>query len=308
MEKNDDSDIKNLNSNIEYSQKAINEVRMKFFKLFIFLLTLILLLLVYFVYREDINAIFHKKKTDESLEQKEEVKKEDLVNKKISAFSDGDIPNNNVEIMRLFNPFYYDLYDYFVIDTTRIYKNDFATLSDIEKLFYISKTDSFRELIDKDGKLDDKGKLCLQKIVIPSTDIDRIAKENFNILNINHMSFTTTYYKDGIFISYLKFTYDNGNYIGTCVDDVSKKVSVIARTISSSAEKKGEYVSIYSKVIFETEKGLYKDINLKTKIDDSYNVDDALEYYKQGSIYKLDFKNDGNGNYYFEKVSLLNSN
>lgn len=298
MEDND-ADIKNLNSPMKYTKEEKTQVQKKFFFLLIILLLIIVFYFIFLFYLEDIKGFFSspKEKVTEIEESEDE---EALYNQK-----DGSININNVYIQELYNRLYLDYNEYYIFDSSLLYNAKVTDLTDQNKLFLISKTKKFHNLVDENNNFFSKDQLCQNPIYIDKKSIEEIAQNNFNIMNINHTNFKIVFVKENVFLSYMEFKYEENRYVGNCIDYQQEPLSKVATSIISNANKEGEYIHIDLKTIFQTQNGIYKDINLKTKISDTYKEENELNYYNLGSTYRITYKYNGNKDYYLEKITLI---
>lgn len=295
-----DSDIKNLNSKIEYTKEEKMKVQKNFFFLLIGLLIIIFICFIFLFYSDSIKDLFNNNNEEEIVEEKEEIDENALYNEK-----DGNLNINNEYVQELYSRLYLDFNEYFLFDSNQLYSKSISELSDQDKLFLISKTEKFHNLVDVDNAFYDKETLCSSPIYIDAKKIEEVAKDNFNLKELSHTDFTMTFVKENVFLSFMEFKYEEDRYVGNCIDYEVKPLSKVATSIMSTATKEKDYIYIDIKVIFQTENGIYKDIDLNTKISDTYNEEYELNYYASGSMYRIYYKYNDNNDYYLEKIALI---
>lgn len=295
--KHNDSDIENLNSQIEYSKEEKMKVQKTFFFLLVGLVVVIAICLIFLFYSDKIKNMFDKKEEEQPVE---EVKDEGLY-----SLVDGQININNPDIEKLYDRLFLNYNEHYIFSSYQLYTKDLSTFSDKDKLFLISKTQKFNGLIDKNDDIYTVEDLCNRNTYIESDKIETIAKENFNITNLNHTDFYMNFIKEGVSLSYMEFKYDNNRYIGKCIEYEIEPISTVATSILSTATKEKDYIYLDVKVIFQNENGVYKDATLTTKISDVYNEEYELNYYASGSLYRIYYKYNDNKDYFLEKIELM---
>jgi len=305
MKKFDDSDIKNINSNIIHSKEELIKVQKKFIIILSGLMLIIFFFVLVFVYHDNIKNFFKPKSTVKDEVEKEPVIKPNEQPKKLYELADGTISKDNEELTDLFKIFYYDYYDYLLTDTTQLYRNTFDKITPSGQLYFVSKTKDFYERINRDKVYVNREELCQNPIAIQKQDIETILKKRFNVSQINHTSFWTIYKYNNSYISHMYFNYQDGAYVGTCRDYPINKTNAIATNILSSAEKKDGKIYMYIKTIFENKDGVYKDLGFKELITNIYDEEKADSYYANASTYCLEFALNDDNTYYFDKITLI---
>lgn len=300
--KNDDSDIQNLNSRVEYTKEEKMKVQKTFFLLLVGSVIVIIIFLVFLFYSNNIKKLFSNQE-DEVEDQEVEVEEQEV--NALYNLSDGNININNVDIQNLYSRLYLDTNEYFLFQSEQLYTKSITELSDKDKLFLISKTQKFNKLIDVNNNIYTKEDLCNRNTYIDSEKVEEIAKYNFNIKDLNHADFYMAFVKDNVFLSFIEFTVDNDSYIGKCIEYEIQPIDKVATSILSTASKEKDYIYLDIKVIFQTTNGVYKDSDLTTKISDTYNEEYELNYYASGSLYRIYYKYNGNKDYFLEKIELM---
>ena len=241
-----------------------------------------------------------KDNSTETTEEEEEKKDEGLY-----SLSDGNINIKNEDIQELYERLFIDYNELYIFPSTDLYTKSITDFSNKDKLFLISKTKKFNDLIDKNNNIYSKEDLCNHNTYIDSTKVEEIAKENFNITNLNHTNFIMTFVKDDVFLSYMEFTFSDNGYIGKCIEYEIQPIEKVATSILSTASKEKDYIYLDIKVIFQTKDGIFKDANLTTKISDTFNSEYELNYYASGSLYRIYYKYNDNKDYFLEKIELM---
>ena len=291
-------DINNLNDSEEFApiveQEEVKvlsdeekiEIRKKLFILLVLIILALLFMLIILIFDP-----FKSNKKEESNDkenspaQKEEVKTDQ--EKSISELNDGLIINDNLELNN---------------DTLVLFKNDptkISSLTDLNKLFLIGKTNEFNSLVKEKNTKND---ICNSDITIPTSEVQKILTERFNTNVKEYVTFNYSYYDNGNFVSNIKFTLKDNNYIGTCYKSKEKISSVTEQEfVSATKEANNLYIDVHA--VFINSKGVYKDPNLKTLITNDVKAT-SNEYMPKGNIYRYIYTYN-NGKYVLQGVQLL---
>lgn len=292
-----DYDIKNLNSQIEYTKEEKMKVQKTFFILLIGLVIVIIVCFVFLFYSDNIKKLFDDKEEEKIVEEKEP--------EGLYSLQDGTININNNDIQELYSRLYFDFSEHYLFPSSDLYTKSIDALSARDKLFLISKTQRFNKLIDVDNNIYTKEDLCDTNTYIEAKEIENIAKDNFNLKKIEHTDFYMIFVKDNVFLSFMEFKYEENRYVGQCIDYNTESVDKVATSILSTASKEKDYIYLDIKVIFRTIDGIYKDPALTTKISDTYKEEYDLNYYASGSLYRIYYKYNDNKDYFLEKIELM---
>lgn len=307
-------DINNLNDSDDFapiiekeevkvlSEEEKVEVRKKLFILLVLIVLALLFMLVVLIF--DPFKSNTKKEESSNKEntptQKEEVKTDQ--EKKISELNDGLIVNDNIELNSLIKEIIYQEQEYYDNDTLALFKTNqtkISSLTDLDKLFLVSKTNDFNNLVKEKNIKND---ICNSNIAIPTSEIQKILTEHFNTNIKEYVNFNYSYYDNNNFISNLKFTLKDNNYIGTCYKPEEKITSVVEQQfVSATKENDNLYIDV--RVVFINAKGVYVDPTLKTLITNDVKMT-SDEYMPKGNIYRYLYTYN-NDKYVLQGVQLL---
>ena len=306
-------DINNLNDSEEFApiveQEEVKvlsdeekiEIRKKLFILLVLIILALLFMLIILIFDP-----FKSNKKEESNDkenspaQKEEVKTDQ--EKSISELNDGLIINDNLELNSITKEIIYQKEEYYDNDTLALFKTNqtkISSLTDLNKLFLIGKTNEFNSLVKEKNTKND---ICNSDITIPTSEVQKILTERFNTNVKEYVTFNYSYYDNGNFVSNIKFTLKDNNYIGTCYKSKEKISSVTEQEfVSATKEANNLYIDVHA--VFINSKGVYKDPNLKTLITNDVKAT-SNEYMPKGNIYRYIYTYN-NGKYVLQGVQLL---
>lgn len=295
---------------VENSPEDLKEIQKKFFKLTIVLVVLIVVFIYLFIYSD---YIFGNKKVNDKKENEvTETEKTDVEEEKtLSDLDDGVINISNPELMNLYSMFSNSTYDYFIYDSTFLYKNKIvlsSNLNSVQLLALMTKTPEFNQLISE-SNLTSEAELCYKDgtIVIEKSKLDNIFLKKFNRTSINFTQFNSAYYINNQFVTYFNFKYSNGNYYSYCFNKKLVNAKVITQALADKAVKSGDTITIDLKVVFINDKGIYADPLLKNVIKTSdESVGEMIDYIVKGSTYQAIFKENGSKEYYFYGMQVVN--
>ena len=278
------------------------EVRKKLFVLLVLIILALLFMLVVLIFDpfKSSNKSEESNKKENEPAQKEEVKTDQ--EKKIRELSDGLIGNDNLELNSLIKEIIYQKEEYYDNDTLALFKTDqtkISSLTDLNKLFLVSKTSDFNNLVKEKNIKND---ICNSNIIISTNEIQNILTEHFNTNVKEYVPFNYTYYDNNNFISNLKFTLKDNNYIGTCYKSQEKISSVVEQQfVSATKENDNLYIDV--RIVFINAKGVYKDPTLKTLITNDVTMT-SDDYMSKGNIYRYLYTYN-NDKYVLKGVQLL---
>ena len=303
-------DIGNLNDetfvpNPEFEPKQLTEEEKKEIRKNILItliaigiaLILLVLVLIFNPFKK-IENLFNNKQSEEEVASNEK----DDDSAIISELTDGEISLTNKELNTLISEIEYKQNEYFDNDTLFLFKNDsieIKKLSDKDKLFLMSKTIEFKELINSSIN---NFSICNSSITISTNNVDQILMTNYNTLANNYVDFYYSHYDGENYVKTIKFTYTNGNYIGTCYNQNNNLVTASKQKIVS-ANKQQDKLYINIKVVFIKESGVYKEPDFKTLISNDLTLDEK-EYMKSANTYRYTY-NISEGKYVLTNVSLI---
>lgn len=238
------------------------------------------------------------------------VEEEDLKSIPLKALKDGEIPLVNLELLDLFKQVKYNHEEYFLYDSNFLYRMDIgktltvSKLSDDYLLFLLSKSNVFNNYINNLDLLT-KAEVCLKdgSIRIPRAEIDEMLLENLNVTNINYSDFIFSYYVNKNFITYIKFVYSDDYYVSFCYDQKDFNFSSISDVLIDNAVKEKKQITIDIKAVFQFKEKIFSDYNLSNYIGSV--EEEMLNYIKNGSSYRLLYKESKEGNYYLYSISRI---
>lgn len=300
---NDSNDFVPIDKNAQVkilTDEEKQELRKKLFILLI-LIVLTLFIMITLFFFEPLKSNNKEKSSEKETDMTQQEEKTDQ-EKKISELSDGLIVNDNIELNSLIKEIIYQNEEYYDNDTIVLFKNDqtkISSLTDLNKLFLVSKTDDFNNLIKEKNTIND---ICNNNIAIHTSEIQRILTERFNTNVKEYVTFNYSYYDNGNFISNIKFTLKNDNYVGTCYKS-NEKISSIPKQefVSATKEKNNLYIDV--RIVFINATAVYKDPSLKALITNDVNAT-SDEYMSKGNIYRYLYTYN-NGKYVLQGVQLL---
>lgn len=285
-----------------HDKDELYAIQRNFLKIFILSISIAFVFVAFLIIRSSFDN--SKDKTN----SKDNIVVEDNYNASTAnlfELKNGEIPLSNAYVANLYSGLYFKEKEYFIDDSAYIYSNDELLISDIPNsylLFMISKTDEFNQYIKEQGILTSK-ELCssMGLIKIPTSELDKISIDKYNRALTSYDDFVYAYYLDGVFSTYIKFTYSDGYYISSCENiQSSLKYPSYARILVDSASKTDDNISINVKVAFWTQSGIYADYKLQ-KLISSDPDDELTNFIKGASTYEFIYKK-GNNNYYLEKI------
>lgn len=307
-------DINNLNDSEDFApiveQEEVKtlsdeekiEVRKKLFVLLVLIILALLFMLVMLIFDpfKSNNKKEETPKEENNPTQKEEVKTDQ--EKSISELNDGLIINDNIELNSITKEIIYQKDEYYDNDTLALFKTNqtkISSLTDLDKLFLVSKTNEFNTLVKEKNTKND---ICNSNITISTSEIQKILTERFNTSVKEYVNFNYSYYDNGNFISNIKFTIKDNNYVGTCYKSKEKISSVSEQQfVSATKEKNNLYIDV--RIVFINSKGVYKDPTLKTLITNDVKAT-SNDYMPKGNIYRYLYTYN-NGKYVLQGVQLL---
>lgn len=308
---NEFDDIENLNDdsfipNPEFEAKPLTEEEKKEIRknilitLFAIVITLVLLVLILiFNPFKKLENLFNKETKTEEKNQTNEKNDDATV---ISELADGKISLTNLELNTLISEIEYKQNEYFDNDILFLFNEesvDIKKIKDKDKLFLMSKTTEFKELINSSIN---NFSICNNDITISTNDIDQILMTNYNTVANNYVDFYYSHYDGEDYVKTIKFTHDKGEYTGTCHNQNNNLVTSSKQKIIS-ANKQQDKLYINIKVVFINESGVYKDPGFKTIISNNLALDMNV-YMESANTYRYTYSI-SEDKYILTNVSLI---
>ena len=270
------------------------EIRKKIGILLIFVVIAFFIMLIILIFDP-----FAPRKSTEKEEKEEE--KEEEVKVTLYEYEDGDINTGDKYITSIYNEIKFRVIDNYEYDTFFLYRNNetkINTLSDIQKIVLLSKTNDFNTLLEK---ISTSGNVCEEKIDIDVSKMDEILLRKYGTIFTPTNQFKYNYYYSDSYIASILFTLDGNVYHGKCYDRQTKLTKMIEQELVS-ATKKDNYLYLDVKAAFITEKGVFKDPNFKTLITNDRNASFDT-YMQKANTYRYTYVISKDG-YYLDNIAL----
>jgi len=318
---NFDADIENLNIDdsflpIEEEEKQpLTEeekvsVRKKLFILLVIIVLVIFGLIIVLIFNPfENNENNENNKTEKNEEETIETEDVNEIASPIKNLKDGEISLENTELQAITNEIIFNHDDYFENDTIIFYKNQSTYINDLKdqsKLFLVTKTNEFRNLISNNVNVSN---MCNEEITIKTENIDKILNSKFNTTLSSYEEFTYKIYgsyeeNDTIVTNTqtIKFTKNNDTYIGKCHTPTTSVTNIAEQNIESATKDKDK-LYIDMKVVFIKESGIYKDPEFNELITNETKTTKE-EYMKKANVYRYTYIFDKE-NYYLSNISLI---
>ena len=272
---------------VEHSKEELEDIRKSFLKVFLFSITVLFVIITILILNP-----FSEKKEKDSDNENESPKVDTQIT--LITKEDGIIENTNNEMLNLFNSLVPNIEEYFLYDSTYLYSRDELKVDSISHeylLYLMSKSDSFKKVIDETGLLT-KLEMCStdNTIRIPVETINTLIYDLFNVNKIEYEDFVYTHYINGTYSTYIEFKYSDGYYVGFCSEKEDNiKYTSIAKPVIQDANKQENVLTIRTKVAFITKDKVYADYSLSKEISNDPTVD-MLTYINLADTYEYKYK------------------
>ena len=281
---------------VPLTEEEIFEIRKKIGILLVFVFIAFLAMIFILIF----DPFAPKKKKVPEKEIKEEVKEKEIT---LYDYEDGKIVLSDKYISSIYSEITFNVVDNYEYDTYFLFRNNTTnlnTLSDAEKIILASKTNEFNSILEK---ISTSSNICEETISIDSDELANISQKKYgttvNLLN-NFKYYN--YYYNGSYITSIYFTLENGKYNGKCYDHGKTLAkSLQQELISATKDKDNLYLDV--KVVFITEKGVFKDPNFKYLITND-KAAKASTYMQNANTYRFNYIISKDG-YYLNNVTLL---
>lgn len=285
----------------EYDPKELEETRKKL----IFLLMGVILggIVILLIIINPFN-IGKGNKTDTAVMPNEEQN----INKDNNTIPIGEIDLSNSTVINLNSMVNFTMNDYMNIDLFPLYANEVLSSNNIPndiKLYLLKRTGNFNQLLIEQN-IEEYIKTCsADGLVIDKSKFDNLLGNIFGAnVTIEYKDINYTYYSNFLAEKKLTLSYINDQYIVKCNDYKSNTTfNRLTQHKLIKAIKLDDAIEIYQKVVFITEKGVFKEPQLTTLITN--NKEATLEeYINSGNTYKYTFMQNGD-NFYLSKIEIV---
>lgn len=219
----------------------------------------------------------------------------------------GDLEINDDLIVKLNNKITFTIEDFKNIDLFPLYSKELLNITDVSNdiKLYLLKTDNrFLELLDN-AKIGEYINTCdANGVSISKTDFDKLVHKVFGPnMTIDYNDINYNYFGGSNYVK-ITLSYNSDSYIVKCNnyltnDSISK---YIQQQLIKAIGHEGS-IELYQKVVFISEKGVFKDPNMQILITNNRNAT-FQEYIEKGNLYKYTFVKHED-DYYLSKIEIV---